>query len=467
MSRSIDTDSRLAAADPARDLAIDEGARAELWQRLLAGQAQRSEPPQVRPRRRVMRRPMLLIAPLLLLLAAGALAAGGVIQFGSPAKLPFSLIDNGREGSGSLAPGTARLLPIHAPDPAGGPDWGMRVLSTTRGEGCIQIGRLLDGKLGAIGQDGAFGNDGRFHVLPVSAAFDSIGCTLLDRTGRLFTNVTADARAASGWIGAGGRLGGCVPASAGPYEKGLRLTRRERAEGARPATICRQSDLRNIYYGLLGPQATSITYKLDGERRTLATIGSDGAYMFVTRASPHQLLNFANAGTSDVVPVDGPIEEIHYRDGATCHLTTKSWIGGVDACTPQLAEPVGFAPAGSAPAPAEVATPIHARLTRGRAGRTVIVVSFTARVAVSDARRAYTLRWREAQMAPGAYGGTPIDSDVKAGTIVTRTIGAYGRRLRGGVVHGSVALQQAVGAGGLEGPGGRSVPVGSFSIRVP
>ncbi len=264
MSRSIDTDSRLAAADPAREVAIDDRARAELWRRLLAEQAQRSEPAPVRRRRRIVRRPMLLIAPLVLVLAAGALAAGGVIEFGSPAKLPFSLLGNAREGSGSLAPGTVRLLPIHAPDPAGGPDWGMRVLSTTRGEGCIQIGRLLDGKLGAIGQDGAFGNDARFHVLPVSAAFNSIGCTLLDGSGRLFTNVTADERPASGWIGDGGRLGGCVPASAGPYEKGLRLTRRERAEGARPAAICRQSDLRNIYYGLLGPQATSITYKLDG-----------------------------------------------------------------------------------------------------------------------------------------------------------------------------------------------------------
>ena len=456
MSRSIDTDSRLAAADPARGLAIDESTRDELWRRLLAEDAAHSERPPARRRRRAVRRPMLLIAPLLLLLAAGALAAGGVIEFGSPAKLPFSLLGNAREGSGSLAPGTARLLPIHAPDPAGGPDWGMRVLATTRGEGCIQIGRLLDGKLGAIGQDGAFGNDGRFHVLPVSAAFNSIGCALLDGNGRLFTNVTADARPASGWIGAGGRLGGCVPATAGPYEKGLRLTRRERAEGARPAAICRQSDLRNIYYGLLGPQATSITYKLDGERRTLATIGADGAYMFVTRASPHQLLNFANAGTSDVVPVDGPIEEIHYRGGATCHLTAKSWIGGADACTPPLSEPVGFVPAGSAPTPAQVASPIHARLTRGRASRTVIVVSFTARVAVSDARRAYTLRWREAQMPPGAYGGAPIDYDIKAGTIVTRTIGAYGRRLRAGLSVAASRCSRQSARAAWKGPAARA-----------
>ena len=68
--------------------------------------------------------------------------------------------------------------------------------------------------------------------------------------------------------------------------------------------------------------------------------------MFVTRASAHQLLNFANAGTADIVPVDGPVKEIHYRDGSTCHLTSKSWIGGAYACTPSLSEPVGYVPVG-------------------------------------------------------------------------------------------------------------------------
>ena len=75
------------------------------------------------------------------------------------------------------------MLPIAAPDPAGGPDWGMRVLSTTRGEGCLQLGRIVDGKLGALGQDDAFANDGRFHELPVSAAFDSAAAPCSTPTG--------------------------------------------------------------------------------------------------------------------------------------------------------------------------------------------------------------------------------------------------------------------------------------------
>jgi hypothetical protein len=401
-----------------------------------------------------------------LVLVGGAFGAG-LIQLGAPAKLPFSLYPNVHEGTGALVPGTVRMLPIAAPDPAGGPDWGMRELSTTRGEGCLQLGRIVDGKLGALGQDDAFANDGRFHELPVSAAYDVGSCALLDAKGRLFTNITADERAASAWIGVGGRLGGCVPPSAGPYEKGLRLTRRERELGAKPAAICAQADLRNIYYGLLGPQAQSITYVLDGQRHTLPTVGADGAYMFVTLASAHQLLNFANAGTADIVPVDGPVKEVHYRDGSTCHLTSKSWIGGVDACTPSLSEPVGYLSVGKAPSAAALATPIHTRVSRGPHGRYVITISFIARAPVTDAGRAYNIKWREPRMAPGAYGGTSTNSNIVAGQTITRTVGEYGPRVRAGVVRGSVTLRQAGGPGGIEGPGSVAVPVGSFAVQVP
>lgn len=472
MRGTFDPTDRLRAADPARGLAADDAGRSELWLRVLAEESH-GTPHRAARRRRLASARAMLVAGLLLALAAAALAVGGVLELGAPARLPFSVFGNAREGYGALVPGTVRLLPIAAPDPAGGPDWGMRVLSTTRGQGCIQIGRLLDGKLGALGRDEAFGNDGRFHELPVSAAYDVNGCALLDARGRLFTNVTADARPASAWVGTGGQLGGCVPPTAGPYEKGLR---RSPGERLRPVPLCPQRDLRNIYYGLLGPQARSITYVLGGQRHTLDTVGADGAYMFVTRASANQLLNFANAGTADVVPVDGPIREIHYRDGSTCHLTSKSWIGGSYACTPSLSEPVGFVPAASTPTPAEAASPIHARLTRGRFGETVIAVSFTARVAIADARRVYDVIWRAPGMPSGVYGEAGTNSNVPAGhRVVVEIPAGYppprgpadGRPPRSGLVRGTVHLQQAVGAGGLEGPGSVAVPVGSFAVAVP
>ena len=81
----------------------------------------------------------------------------------------------------------------------------------------------------------------------------------------------------------------CDDAGAGA---GAGVVRPRKGGRPHPVPICPQSDLRNIYYGLLGPKAQSITYVLDGQRHTLDTIGAEGAYMFVTRASAHQLLNF-------------------------------------------------------------------------------------------------------------------------------------------------------------------------------
>jgi hypothetical protein len=91
----------------------------------------------------------------------------------------------------------------------------------------------------------------------------------------------------------------------------------------------------------------------------------------------------------------------------------------------------------------------------------------TARLPVTDARRVYDINWREPGMAPGAYAGSATDSNITAGQTITRAIGEYGPTLRAGVVHGSVTLRQALGPGGIEGPGSVAVPVGSFAVRVP
>ena len=222
---------RLAAADPAREIHADEVARADLWQRIVRDESPSPRAQGAYARPRAHRRTLVLVIPALLVLAAGALAAGGVIRFGAPAKT-FGGFSSPRSGLGALTPGTVRLLPITAPDPAGGPPWSLRVLSTTRGVGCIQVGRLLDGKLGALGQDYAFGDDGRFHELPVNSTFNPFACAALDGKGRIFNNVTEGNQPASAWRGSGGLSEGCVPASATPAEKGSDITPAEKSARA-------------------------------------------------------------------------------------------------------------------------------------------------------------------------------------------------------------------------------------------
>jgi hypothetical protein len=396
------------------------------------------------------RAPLIAIA-LGFALAGGALA-GGLIRFGAPAR-SSAIFSNPNAELGAIAPGTVRLLPIATPDPAGGPPWGMRVLSTTRGVGCIQVGRLVDGKLGAIGMDGAFGDDGRFHELPLSGSFDRFACAALDGRGRLFNNVTVGDEAASATWFSG--EGGCAPPG---------TTATGNPHGAKR---CAQSDERNLYYGLLGPDAKSIAYTSDGRRRTLATVGAEGAYLIVTKAPLHQLFDFPGAGTADVVPVDGPITEIHYRDGATCHLTARSWIGGASACTPSLPVPVGYVPLKQPLLTrAQVASPLRIRLTRTGQGRHEITISFTSRVAITSARSQYLLEWHEPQMPPQVNGYQPTRADIAAGQTITMHIGggALGSPLPPGTTSGTVSLLQTTGPGGPSEPGAL---VGRFAVHVP
>jgi hypothetical protein len=56
------------------------------------------------------------------------------------------------------------------------------MVRTTRGYECVELGRVLHGRLGVLGQDGWFGDDHRFHPMPASV-FDSEACGLIGSAG--------------------------------------------------------------------------------------------------------------------------------------------------------------------------------------------------------------------------------------------------------------------------------------------
>src|ERR1039458_3482761 len=124
------------------------------------------------PRRRASAhvRVALVVLALALATAAITLAATGVILTGSPVGTVGPPIATA--GEGIPVAGGARLLPLRTADPAGGLPWGMRIIHTTRGLICVQIGRVYDNQLGQLGVDGAFHDDGRFHPLPIDALPD-------------------------------------------------------------------------------------------------------------------------------------------------------------------------------------------------------------------------------------------------------------------------------------------------------
>jgi len=120
------------------------------------------------------------------LLATGsALAATGVLRTGEPVGATVGAIPNADEGVAIR--GSAHLLGLRIADPDGGPPWGLRVLRTTRGLMCLQVGRVVGGRIGVLGQDGAFDNDSAFHPLSVNF-LNGGGCGTEDARGDAFVN---------------------------------------------------------------------------------------------------------------------------------------------------------------------------------------------------------------------------------------------------------------------------------------
>lgn len=327
---------------------------------------------------------VLPVALLILLAGAAAAIAASLISSGAPVP-PTHVFSTPDAGLGKIVPGGAHLLPISTPDPAGGPAWGMRVLKTTRGAGCIQVGRLVNGQLVALGQDDAFKDDGRAHELPLSAGVERLKCSLLDQRGDIYDNITLKS----------------VVASAAPGEQ-CRAPGTYTQRSSFPT--CPLADERNLYFGLLGPDAQSITYSIHGQSHTLA-LGPGGSYLLVTKGSTHRYTGTAGSNErkglaiADVVPTYSPITSIQYRDGATCHLTTASkWIYGRFACNPPMREPFGYLDP-KAPSHAQLATPVKVRVVQ-KWHTPALFVEFKSRVALSSLRGEYELRWHEAGKSP-------------------------------------------------------------------
>jgi hypothetical protein len=355
---------------------------------------------------------VLVFVVSVLAVAAVALAATGLIGTGAPVRSGRTF--NPAVGYGVAIPRTVGLLGIAAPDPVSGPPWTLRVYDTNRGVGCVQIGRLVDGRIGVLGRDGAFHNDGLFHPLPLQTERAVGDCVLLDGHGRIFLSMSTYALQSSAEENA------CDPPSdVRPPPAGM-----ER---------CPEKDERNVFYGMLGPQAKSITYELHGHTHTVPTVGPQGAYLIVEKADRRSI---ASGGDSlpAVVPSgsnpEQPIRKITYGDGQTCTTTAN---GNRDNSGGRC-QPVGYA-AEPVRIPAARELYSHVRVRRlfgqrvsGHRGKreNQFVVSFTARVAVRNARSDYYIFIKDPQACRPdggeGGGGWSLARDVEAGEHIRYTV---------------------------------------------
>jgi hypothetical protein len=325
--------------------------------------------------------------------AAIALAATGVVLTGSPVRPATRPSPNVGEGIPVVA--ATRLLPLRVADPAGGLPWGMRIVHTTRGLVCVQVGRVDHGQLGQLGIDGAFGDDGRFHALPADALPDVVRGS----EGFSFENCDAPEDTYAGDI-----VGLQASAASNP-RAGLGVA----------------ADRREISFGLLGKHAVSIAYRSGSETHTQAVLPGLGAYLIVQRyTSGGQLGGVSETdGDDEPYPYSGPagpngaLTAITYRyAGRLCTDTGKGRI--LHECG--LSE----SPPPRRPALRAFHEPLRVHLhIRGRV-MTGVEVAFRAPYPITNANQRYdvSVSARGCHQIGGLLG---TDHDLARGTAISIT----------------------------------------------
>lgn len=377
---------------------------------------------------------------VLLASATIALAAGGVFLTGAP--VHSQAPQNPGVGNGVPARGASRLLALRVPDPEGGPPWGVRIVSTTRGETCLQVGRLQNGQLGELGVDGAFHDDGRFH--PMSAA-------VLPAMSPVGLVPPADVNTS------------CELAGKAVAAQHVGIDR-SAAEVPAAASLPR-SALRDVDYGILGPQAVSVTYRLGRQQVTVPVAA--GTYLIVGPVGAHDQAGYGgeSIGTYGDLSPAGALTAITYRiDGRLCErgLVQPPWgkTRLANAC-PRPHWPHGT------PTMRDLHQPVHVHLQTDHGLITGMDVSFTAPLAVENAGHEYTVRvpdtpCRRGESGGEGYGEASLDRNVRRGAAVT--IPAFDPFAAfGGCISRSATVQVLD-----QGKGGTgSVLVGSVTLREP
>jgi hypothetical protein len=320
---------------------------------------------------------------------AVALAASGVLT-GAPVKPTGPLSPT--VGSGIPARGGSRILPLRAADPAGGLPWGVRIVDTTRGYVCLQVGRVQNGQLGELGTDGAFHDDGRFHPIPpdILPLDGEIGndpqCAL---PGEAFTTSLFD-----------------FDSNAAPPD-------------GQPVP---PRDQREIAFGLLGRHALSVTYATARGHRTIAVNPGTGAFLFVQR--PAKPGGQYSTGSGPVLERDGvrpypngALTAITYRFGSRVCSDSVTFHSPHACPRPHLAKPPSSAQANLHQA-------LHVTLDVNHGVVNGAQLTFSAPYAVTNASETYAIEEPLAHDCHnGGVLGSNIERDIARGAIVRVSLG--------------------------------------------
>jgi hypothetical protein len=440
------------------------------------------------------------VAVTLIVLAVG-LRIGGHHASSSaavPTVLPFGSSLNPSGPTGVIA--SSVQLAAVVPDPEGsGPAWGIKTYRVKGDMTCFQVGREQSGRIGAIGAYGSFRNDGLFHPF----TFSDVGfgtCVPNDAHQHAFDNVAYANAPAS----ASGEP--CPPFPRG-FPQHIPAQAKARLSAQSHAADCEPRNQRLVAFGLLGPDATSVTYRTAHGTATTRTRGPDGAYLIVEPVDPAicgTICGYARGGSSTAMSLPiGLIATITYRDAPPCHgppltnngLTLQRFLGCRD---------VGYvAPRHAKVTESDFASPVHvqpmparyycihkgisqpnvlripcdgrvpngyARLTGG-APQLMVYISWIARQPVTNVNDStYSIQVTTPRRCGGGGQGNGTQSLIRAGTRITRDVEVSSRCA--GTYQGTVVYEPSLGPAGQAGiglpePGAPGTYlVGRFSIVV-
>ena len=387
-----------------------------------------------------------------------------------------------------------------ARDPEGsGPAWGLKTYRVKGDMTCLQVGREQSGRIGAVGAYGSLGDDGRFHPF----TFSDVGfgtCVPNDADQHAFDNVAyANAPASAS--------GEPCPTFARGVASHLPARVRSRLTARSHAADCQPRNQRLVAFGLLGPEATSVTYRTAHGTATTRTHGPDGAYLIVEPVDPAicgTQCEYAGggAGTAMSLPI-GLIKTITYRDAAACHgppLTNNGAtlqrfddcrdVGYVAPHHPKVTAADVASPVRVTPEPARyycihkgisrpnvLRIPCDGRVPRGYARITgvasqlMVYISWIAREPVTNVNDStYSIQVTNPRRCGGGGQGGGTESLIRPGTRITRDVEVPSRCA--GTYRGTVVYEPSLGPAGEggAGPPGPNAPetylVGRFSIVV-
>ena len=416
-----------------------------------------------------------------------------------PTVLPFgsSLNPSGPTG---VIPSSVRLESVVSDPEGSGPAWGLKTYRVEGDMTCFQVGREQSGRIGAVGAYGSFGDDGRFHPF----TFSDVGfgtCVPNDAHEHAFDNVAYANAPAS----ASGEPCPTFPNGLPPH-----LPARVKAQLAsqRQAADCEPRNQRLVAFGLLGPDATSVTYRTAHGTATTGTHGPDGAYLIVepvNQAICGTQCGYASGGgpTAMRLPV-GLIAKITYRDAATCYgppptqsrLTLQRFtncrdVGYVAPQHPNVTEANVASPVQAQPMPARhycihkgasqpdvLRIPCDGPVPKGYyriaegAPELMVYISWIARQPVTNVNDStYSIQvTNPSRCGGGGQGLSSTQSLIRAGARITRDIDVPSQCP--GTYQGMVLYQPSLGPAGQEGsglpePGSEGTYlVGRFSIVV-